>query len=158
MKGICNTSPLHIDLSNYLDSIEKLESFFEQHIEWFLGNAIVIAEGPPASINEKQLPVDPTLDYLYGKSSFHKLHQYLFRAPVYVFWFSEQPQKSHILACLWFLFERLKVITVSRCNMQEISHLSHNFSLKKDSALDSSSYVTICLKGEFDSDFLLQDC
>lgn len=151
-----NTVSTHINLSDSADRLKDLEAFFEQHSKWFHGDTIVIAEGPPVSSDEKQVLAEPAFRLLIENSTYHYVRKHLFFAPSYAFCFSEWLQKSRILAYAWFLFDLLKIITVGKCSMQEFEKLSLVFSLDEDPAFDTTKYVTICLKGEFDSDMHLR--
>ncbi len=48
MRNSRDVPATHINLSDCADRVDDLEAFFERHGEWFLGDTIVIAEGPPS--------------------------------------------------------------------------------------------------------------
>ncbi len=155
MRNNRDVPAMHINLSDCVDRVDALEAFFERHSEWFLGDTIVIAEGPPVSRDEKQVPVEHTLRFLAENSTYHAIRKHLLFAPAYAFCFSAQHQKARLLARAWFLFDRLKIITVSKCEMQAFERLSFVFSLDEDPVFEPTKYVAIGLKGEFDSDLHL---
>lgn len=148
---------IDIDLSDSMNSIESLIAFFEKNSNYFQGDTIVIAEGPPISADESNVSGKSILPILIEKSAYHCIHKSFFFAPTYFFCFSEQTKKANYLAHVWMLFDRVKIMTVKKCIIpSSLEQLSINYSLTEDSCFDSKNYVSICIKGEFDSDLHLR--
>lgn len=156
MKGRSNIRSINVDLSDFLCSANELENFFDRHNEWFNGDTIVIAEGPPTSSDENQLSVRNSLRFLHELSTCNYVRKVPFFAPSYVFCFSQQCKKTQALAYIWFLFDRLKIFTVRKCECQALEKVSISFSLDEDRVFDTTQYISICLKGEFDSELYLR--